>query len=289
MSYSYRDKVIAITGGAGGIAGAFVPQAARRGAKLAIIDLRGDRAADVAASLPGEGHRAYAADLTDEAQVRRLIAALADDFGRLDVLINNVGMTSAERFDQRDVASIRLELEVNLIAPLVLSRLALDLLRRAPDPRVITTVSLGGIFPLGETPIYTASKFGLRGAMLSIGLDMASKGVTFSSVMPSATDTPMLRLEAVEGGNAMQFQDPPQPPSTVARAMMRLLDRPRLEIYPRFSESLLVRFGTLFPNQLPRVMKLFRRKGERGQEAYLRWLEAQGHVRRTADGWEMVA
>lgn len=288
MSYSYRGKVIAITGGAGGIAAAFIPHAAHKGARLAVIDLRGDRAAEVAARLPGEGHRAYAADLTDEAQARRLVAALERDYGHLDVLINNMGMTSAERFDQRDVASIRQELEVNLIAPLVLSRLALDVLRKAPDPRVITTVSLGGIFPLGETPIYTASKFGLRGAMLSIGLDMAAKGVTFSSVMPSATDTPMLRLEAVEGGNSMQFQDPPQPPASVARAMMRLLDRPRLEIYPRFSESLLVRFGTLFPNQLPRIMRLFRRKGERGQAAYLRWLEAEGHVRRTADGWELV-
>lgn len=288
MTYDYRDKVIAITGGAGGIAGAFIPLAAERGARLALIDLRGDRAAEAAASLPGTGHRSYAVDLTDEAQVRGLVTWLERDFGRLDVLINNVGMTSAERFDERDVATIRLELEVNLISPLVLTRLAVPLLRAAEDPRVITTVSLGGIFPLGETPIYTASKFGLRGAMLSIGLDLRDKGITVGSVLPSATDTPMLRREAVEGGNSMQFQDPPQPPSSVAAAMMRLLDRPRLEVYPRYSESLLVRFGTVFPNLLPRLMRFFRRKGERGMDAYLRRLEAEGHVRRGPDGWELA-
>lgn len=288
MSYDYRGKVIAITGGAGGIAGAFVGRAAARGATLAIIDRRGPAAEAVATGLIGSGHRAYAADLTDETQVRALVADLERDFGRLDVLVNNVGMSSQERFDERDVASIRTEIEVNLLSPLILTRLAIPLLRAARDPRVISTVSLGGIFPLGETPIYTASKFGLRGAMLAIGIDLADKGITCSSVLPSATDTPMLRQEAVEGGNSMQFQDPPQPPASVADAMMRLLDRPRLEIYPRYSESLLVRFATLFPNQLPRLMRLFRGKGRRGEQAYLRYLEAEGHVRRVGDGWELT-
>lgn len=288
MSYDYTGKVIAITGGAGDIAGAFIQPAARRGARIAVIDIRGERAEAVAAGLPGEGHRGYACDLTELSEVEDLIANLERDHGRLDVLVNTVGMSSQERFDERDVASIRRELEVNLISPLVLTRLAIPLLRAADDPRVITTVSLGGIFPLGETPIYTASKFGLRGAMLSIGLDLAAKGITVSSVLPSATDTRMLRQEAVEGGNALQFQDPPQPPTSVARAMMSLLDRPRLEAYPRFSESLLVRFGTLFPNQLPKLMTLFRAKGERGLATYLRRMEAAGHAVRTADGWELV-
>ncbi len=288
MTYDYRGKVIAITGGAGDIAGAFIRPAAERGARIAVIDIRGDRATSVAAGLAGPGHRGHACDLTDLAQVQQLVADLERDHGRLDVLINNVGMSDQQPFDERDVASIRRELEVNLVSPLVLTRLAIPLLRAADDPRVITTVSLGGIFPLGETPIYTASKFGLRGAMLSIGLDLAGKGIKVSSVLPSATDTRMLRQEAVEGGNALQFQDAPQPPTAVAQAMMSLLDKPRLEAYPRLSESLLVRFGTLFPNQLPRLMKLFRKKGERGLAAYLSRLELQGHVVRDGDGWRLV-
>lgn len=288
MSYAYGDKVMVVTGGAGDIAGVFMAPAARRGARMAVVDIRGEQAERTASTLLGSGHRAYAADLTDLEQVTGLVARLEEDFGRVDVLVNNVGMSSQERFDERDVASIRRELEVNLLSPLVLTRLAVPLLRAAEDPRVITTVSLGGIFPLGETPIYTASKFGLRGAMLAIGLDLAGKGIKVSSVLPSATDTRMLRQEAVEGGNSLQFQDPPQPPEAVARAMMSLLDRPRLEAYPRFSESLLVRVGTFFPNQLPKLMKLFRRKGERGMATYLRRLEAEGHVVRGPAGWELV-
>ncbi|GMA36924.1 SDR family NAD(P)-dependent oxidoreductase [Demequina litorisediminis] len=167
---------------------------------------------------------------------------------------------------------------MNLNAPLMLTNLAIPLLKAAPDPRIITVVSLGAIFPLGETPIYTASKYGLRGAMLSIALDLAPKGIRVSSVLPSATDTRMLRQEAIDGGNAFQFQDPPQAPETVARCMAGLLDKPRLEAYPKPSESWLVRAALLAPNLLPRVMPMFRGKGERGQAKYLRQLRERGLI-----------
>ncbi|MEV4686576.1 SDR family NAD(P)-dependent oxidoreductase [Microbacterium sp. LWH3-1.2] len=278
MSYDCRNKVIVITGGAGGIARAFSAKAAARGAILMLVDIRAEAADRAAAALSGAGHRGFACDLTDDEQVERMMQEIAATYGRIDVLVNNVGMTSAERFDVRSVASIRLETEVNLLSPLVLTRLAIPLLHRAPDPRIITTVSLGGIFPLGETPIYTASKFGLRGAMLSIGLDLRRTGILAGSVLPSATDTRMLRQEAIDGGNSLQFQDPPQPPDAVARAMMRMLDKPRLEIYPKPSESMLVRLAMLAPNALPSLMRGFRRRGERGMARYLEQLQRDGHV-----------
>lgn len=288
MRFDYRDRVIVVTGGAGGIARAFEHPAAQRGARIAVVDIRADAAERTAAMLPGAGHRGYGCDLTDQPQVEALLAHLDADHGRIDVLVNNVGMTSADRFDERSVESIRTELEVNLLSPLVLTRLAIPLLHRSADPRVVTTVSLGGIFPLGETPIYTASKFGLRGAMLAIGLDLRAKGILAGSVLPSATDTRMLRQEAVDGGNSLQFQDPPQSPDVVARAMMRLLDRPALERYPRPSEAVLVKTAMLMPNALPRLSGLFRRRGERGLAAYLARLERAGIAERRGDGWAIV-
>lgn len=272
------DKVVVITGGGGGIGSAFAARAAERGAVLVLVDIREDAARRTAESLPGgQGrHRALAADLTDRKHVEKLLGAIGAEFGRIDVLVNNAGMTSAERFDERSVESIELELNVNLYAPLMLTRLAVPLLRAAPDPRVVTTVSLGGIFPLGETPIYTASKFGLRGAMLSIALDLREKGILAGSVLPSATDTRMLRQEALDGGNALQFQDPPQTPDQVAKAMMRVLDERKIEVYPKLSESWLVKTAMLMPNALPKLMPLFRGKGERGMKKYLDDLRRRG-------------
>lgn len=288
MSFDFRGRVIVVTGGAGDIARAFSARAAASGAVLALVDRREGPLQAAVDLLPGAGHSTHLCDLTDERAVRALVDDIERIHGRVDVLVNNLGMTSAQRFDQRSVDSIRQEIEVNMVSPLVLTRLAVPLLHRSDDPRVATTVSLGGIFPLGETPIYTASKFGLRGAMLSIGLDLRARGIIAGSVMPSATDTRMLRQEAIDGGNSLQFQDPPQSPDTVARALVSLLDRPRLEVYPRRGESVLLRVAMLFPNALPRMMSLFRRRGERGLATYLRRLEDAGHIVRRDGVPELV-
>lgn len=287
MSFDFYDKVVVVTGGAGDIGAAFATVAAEHGADVVIVDIDARRAARVAEGLPRPG-TPIAGDLTDRGFVEDLVDSLEQRFGRIDVLVNNVGMTSAERFDVRSVASIERELSVNLLSPLVLTRLAIPLLRASQDPRVVTTVSLAGIFPQRETPIYAASKFGLRGAMLSIGLDLRAKGIKAGSVLPSAVDTRMLQQEALDGGNSLQFQNPPQQPADVVRAMVSLLDRPRLEVYPRPGESVLTRVTMLVPNLLPRLLPLFRGKGERGQERYLNTLERRGLVRRDGSRWDWV-
>lgn len=287
-AFDFTDKVILVTGGAGGIGTALCRRFASFGARCVVVDIDAVRAMRVAADLPGAGHTGIGCDLMDRAQVERLFEVVAEDHGGLDVLVNNVGMTSAERFDVRSVESIEREIALNLTSPLVATRIAIPLLMASRDARVITTVSLGGVFPLGETPIYTASKFGLRGAMLAIGLDLRSKGILAGSVLPSATDTRMLRQEAVDGGNSMQFQDPPQQPADVVAAVVSLLDKPRLEAYPRAGESRLVRFVMLMPNLLPRIFPLFRERGDRGMARYLEDLRRRGLARRTDGRWELV-
>jgi NAD(P)-dependent dehydrogenase (short-subunit alcohol dehydrogenase family) len=280
--YDFRGKVIVVTGGAGGIGRAFCRVAAARGATVIVVDLAAQRAADLAGRLveplAGPAHLAVGADLTDVAQIEAMLARVDEHAGRIDVLVNNTGMTSSERFADRDLASIERELTLNTLSPLQVTRLAIPLLDRSADPRVITTVSLAGILPQAETPIYCASKFGLRGAMLSIALDLRRRGITVSSVLPSATDTPMLAREAIEGGNSLQFQDPPQKPSHVAAVMVGLLDRPRLEAYPKSGESWLVRVAMTVPNLLPVVLPFFEGKGRRGEQEYLGQLIARGEV-----------
>jgi NAD(P)-dependent dehydrogenase (short-subunit alcohol dehydrogenase family) len=286
--FDFTDKVILVTGGAGGIGSAMCRRFASGGARCVVVDIDAARAEKTADELPGTGHSGIGCDVLDRAQVERLFDLVADTYGRLDVLVNNVGMTSAERFDVRSVESIEREITLNLTSPLIATRIAIPLLQASRDARVVTTVSLGGIFPLGETPIYTASKFGLRGAMLAIGLDLRSKGILAGSVLPSATDTRMLRQEAVDGGNSMQFQDPPQQPADVVAAVVSLLDRPRLEAYPRSGESWLVRFAMLAPNLLPKILPLFRRRGDRGMARYLEDLRHRGLACRVDDRWELV-
>ena len=288
MAYNYANKVIVITGGAGGIGSHLAREFASRGATLVLLDLNAQRLAVAMDQLFGNGHHSIALDLTDRAQLEAAIADITERYGRIDVLIPNAAITTTDRFDVRSIESIDRELDINLRSPLWLIRSAIDLLHKSDDPRVITTVSLGGIFPLGETPLYTISKFGLRGAMLSLSLDFAAKGITVGSVMSSATDTPMLQREAVEGGNSLQFMDPPQQTADVVKAFTKMLDKPRFEIYPKPSESWLVRIAMLFPSALPKLMPLFVGKGNRGHQRYLKQLAERGIARQVNGQWELI-
>jgi NAD(P)-dependent dehydrogenase (short-subunit alcohol dehydrogenase family) len=288
MKFNYVGKVIVITGGAGGIGSHLAREFSSRGAKMVLLDLNKKRLDAVISELSGTGHHAIALDLTDRGAIAGAVKEIESKYGHVDVLIPNAAITTTDRFDERSIESIEYELDINLRSPLVIIRSCIDLLKKSPDARLITTVSLGGIFPLGETPLYTISKFGLRGAMLSMSLDFASKGIKAGSIMPSATDTPMLQREAVEGGNSLQFMDPPQKTSDVVAAFMKMLDKPRFEVYPKPSESWLVRIAMLFPSALPKLMPLFVGKGDRGHKRYLKELEVRGIARQVNGLWEII-
>lgn len=285
MAYDFKERVIVITGGAGGIGSHLARDFASKGAHIVAVDLNKSRVDHLVSDLGAGNHMALAGDLTDRGYIQTVISAVTEKYGRIDVLIPNAAITTTDRFDVRSVESIERELDINLVSPLVLIRQAIPLLQKSSDPRVIATVSLGGIFPLGETPMYTASKFGLRGAILSIAMDLADKGIKIGSVMPSATDTPMLHREAVEGGNSLQFMDPPQTTSAVVKCFIKMLDKPKFERYPKPSESWLVRGAMLAPNALPKLMPLFRGRGERGHIKFLKDLEKRGIARREGDTW----
>ena len=279
--------VVLITGAAGGIGQAICERLIERGMHLALLDIDAVRLQQLAERL-GERAAPFAVDLTDHAALARVLEQVEAQFGRLDILINNAGIARVEAFDERSVESILGELNINLIAPLVLTRLAIPLLKRSADARVISTVSLGGIFPLPETPIYAASKFGLRGAMLSIGLDLEAKGIRVGSILPAATETQMLHKEAIYGGNALQFMDPPQQPQDVAEQVLLMLDKPCLERTPKASESWLSRLAMLFPNLLPHSIRLLRKRGERGLQRYRQSLAARGLAKQVEGGWRLT-
>lgn len=288
MGYVYQDKVVVITGGAGGIGSHLARDFASNGAIMVLLDLNQGKLDKLIEELPGDRHIAIALDLTDRTAIAEAVHQIEVQFGRIDLLIPNAAITTTDRFDERSIESIEHELDINLRSPLIMIRSCIDLLKKSNDARIITTVSLGGIFPLGETPMYTVSKFGLRGAMLSMSLDFASKGIKVGSILPSATDTPMLQREAVEGGNSLQFMDPPQKTSDVIKAFKKMLDKPQFEIYPKPSESWLVRIVMLFPSALPRLMPLFVGKGDRGHQRYLKELETRGIAKQVNGVWEII-
>lgn len=280
--------VALITGGAGGLGRAIAARLIERDVRCLLVDVNAAGLAEAVHAL-GPLAMAHVADLTDDEAVQRLVSHVRVHIGRLDILVNNAGVTNTQPFEQRSLASIRSEFDINLLAPVGLTHSLLPQLCQAPDARVISIVSLGGIFPLPETSVYSATKFGLRGAMLCLGLDGPRLGVKFGIINPSATETPMLVREAIDGGNKLQFIDPPQQPDEVARQVLRMLDDPCLERYVRPSESWTVRLAMLLPNLLGRLIPLFRGQGEAGHRRYLDSLARRGLIRQQDGVWQLVS
>lgn len=279
-------EVILVTGAAGGIGQVLCERLMQRDVALFLVD-RDAAALQRLVDRLGQNAHALAADLTDVAQLDAVVARVMALAGRLDVLINNAAIVEVGPFASRTLQSIEQEVRINLVAPLLLTRLALPLLLQSPNPRVINTVSVAGVFPTPESPVYCGTKFGLRGAMLSIALELAPRGVKVCNILPSATDTRMLRHEAVSGGNVLQFMDPPQPPEAVVAQILRMLDRPCLERAPKASELWLTKLAMLVPNWLPRLLPLFRRSGERGLQRYLQSLAARGLATCRDGTWQL--
>lgn len=284
-------KVLVITGAAGGIGQALckklIGMDAYSHAEMVLVDRDEARLQELTQRL-GSRSSSFPVDLSNTQAIAEMIQTIQSRYGHIDTLINNAAVVLTGPFAERDPQLISQEIQINLIAPLVLTRLAISLLQRSTKPHVVNTVSVAGVFPTPESAIYSATKFGLRGAMLSIGLDEKSHGIAISNVMPSATDTAMLRLEAISGGNVLQFMDPPQLPDEVADLIIQVMANPRLESAPRPSELWLTKIAMLFPNLMPALLPLFRRKGERGLKRYLSQLESRGYIQREGLGWKLT-
>jgi NAD(P)-dependent dehydrogenase (short-subunit alcohol dehydrogenase family) len=132
-----RGKVCVVTGATGGIGGATAAELARRGATVALVARDAGRGRALAAGLPGS--RLFLADLSRQAEVRRLAAELSAAFPRIDVLVNNAGTFSWRR--RRTEDGVELQWAVNHLAPYLLTRLLIPHLRAAEGARVIAVAS----------------------------------------------------------------------------------------------------------------------------------------------------
>ena len=130
-----RGSRMLITGASSGIGRSLAEQAARAGARVIATSRSADKLEELVARLTAEGAEATAipADLTSDAERRRLLEAVNQRFDGLDVLVNNAGVASAGHFADGTEAVLRQVMEVNFFAPAELMRLALPALMRGRE------------------------------------------------------------------------------------------------------------------------------------------------------------
>ena len=186
----FAGKVVVVTGAAGGLGRALARVFAAAGAGVAALDLDAAGAEALAAELRGEGRRALglACDVTDAAACERAMGEVMRNWGRIDVLVNNAGITHRSAYRRTDPAVTRRVMEVNFFGSVHCTRAALDALL-ASHGLIIVISSVAGFAPLIARTGYAAAKHALHGFFDSLRSELADDGVDVLLVCPSFIDT----------------------------------------------------------------------------------------------------
>ncbi len=137
--------------------------------------------------------RAGVADVTEAAQVQDVIAAVREEFGRLDVLINNAGLGLRKPFAQTTPAEWEMMWRVNLWSAVVCSQAVLEPMLAQGRGHIINVASRAGRRGEADMAAYAASKAGLVALTQSLAAEMAGRGVRVNAVCPGAVDTERVR------------------------------------------------------------------------------------------------
>jgi 3-oxoacyl-[acyl-carrier protein] reductase len=191
MSVELQGQVALVTGGSRGIGLAIARDLASAGARVAVVARDGARAEAAAGELPGEGHRGYAVDVADPEAVNALVKQVEADFGSLDVLVNNAGVTRDNvlmRIKDEDWDAV---LDTNLRGAFNLMRAASRGMMKRRSGRIINISSVVGVTGNAGQANYAASKAGLIGMTKSVAKELAGRGVLVNAVAPGYIETDM--------------------------------------------------------------------------------------------------
>jgi 3-oxoacyl-[acyl-carrier protein] reductase len=201
-----EGRVALVTGASRGIGRAIALDLARRGATV-VAAARGDHAAPVAEAIREAGGRAEAVamDVSDEAAVGAAIAALVDRIGRLDVLVNNAGITRDQLVLRMKAPDWDAVLRTNLTGAYACIQAALRPMIKQRAGRIVNITSVVGQTGNAGQANYAASKAGLIGLTKAVALEVASRNVTVNAVAPGLIDTDMTR--GLPGGAQSEWAD----------------------------------------------------------------------------------
>ena len=185
-------KSAAITGGAGGIGSAIAECFAGEGARLALLDLNGEGAANVAASLEGFGHFGATIDIGDEASINAAFAAASDALGGIDILINTAAIAGASMVEEMSVEEWDRMFDINVRGTFLCCRAVLPAMREKKWGRIVNFASEVAHRGNAGLSHYAASKAAVIAFSKCLALEAIEDGICVNTLSPGPTDTSML-------------------------------------------------------------------------------------------------
>lgn len=209
-----------VTGGSAGIGLAIARMLAEEGFRLTLASRRRERVQAAATELQAQ---AVAADVARPEDCRRLVAAHAERFGGLDLLVNSAGVGVAGRIDELELKHIDLQLNVNLRGLVLVTQAALPLLR-ASRGMVVNLASLAGTIPSPGLAVYAAAKAAVISFTRSLNAELEGDGVRATALCPGFVHTDMAAWTGIPGEEMIQ----PQDCAEIVRLLLRLSPRARI-------------------------------------------------------------
>jgi short-subunit dehydrogenase len=273
-----RGLRVLITGASQGIGRALAEAAAGRGARVLAAARSGALLAELAASVRSAGGviETVEADITDAEGRQRMVRAAEQQFGGLDVLVNNAGIGATGHFADATPERLRKIMEVNFFGLTETTRVCLPLLKKGKSPAIVNISSIAGKRGIPARSEYSASKFAVQGFSEALRAEIQKDGVEVLVVCPGLTQTNfsknMLEQKALIQMDHLRGMTPAQ----VALATLRTLQSGKHEVCLTTGGRLLVLVSRFFPRIADRIARrkvraLFREEmaGRRERRAHL--------------------
>ena len=189
-----QDKVCVVTGAAQGIGLATARKFAREGAVVVCFDRRQSGVDEAVAACRAGGARAagFIVDVTRREQVDAMAAGVKAQFGRIDVLVNNAGITQDARLQKMTLAQFDAVIDVNLRGVFHCAQAVVDTMVEQGSGVILNASSVVGIYGNYGQTNYAASKFGVIGFTKTWSRELGPKGVRVNAVAPGFVETPIL-------------------------------------------------------------------------------------------------
>lgn len=266
MRRSLRDMVTVITGASSGIGRALAVKLAERGSKLAVGARRIDRIHELSREI-GREHIAMQLDVSRSEDCNRIISAAAEKFGRLDTVVCNAGFGFARALDEMSKEDVRRVFDTNLFGTIECCRRAVEIMKRQERRdgyrgQLMLVSSACARRGLPYLSVYGATKAAQLSLAEGLRVELKPFGIAVSSVHPVLCETEFFATADELSGMSPSAlaQGAKQTPEHVADCMLRAIERPRGEVWPKAMSRLSLTIAVAMPALVDRVMGRMRDK-----------------------------
>jgi NADP-dependent 3-hydroxy acid dehydrogenase YdfG len=252
MAVSLNDKVVLITGASSGFGADAARLFARAGCLVVLTARRLERLNALAEEIRAAGGRAavFPLDVTDRAQIERVVQSVLEQFGRIDILFNNAGLGRLDWFEALDPEQdIAPQIDVNLRGVIWMTRAVLPSMIQRRRGHIINMSSVAGRIAAPLYSVYAATKFGVRAFTDALRREVAPFGIHVSGIYPGGAATEF-GLHAGDSVARRSLRLPAwvhMPSAYVARKVVALARRPRRAVIIPWWMIPLLWLEALFP------------------------------------------